>query len=163
MTPTNNDLSTLIGLLSVIGIPLLSLVFSQKSVVIAITRLMLWMVNRLRQDKIDRPADPPTDSSGNGGVITHQATLLAFSEGSKRVDIIDKRADTIEDGLEALKRDMAKAFDEFGERMRIRLDGDLLTNNRKFKATNERIDHLTEDMRSMRVDVEDLKDWRGKS
>jgi predicted RNase H-like nuclease (RuvC/YqgF family) len=158
MNQPHNDLSTLIGLISVLGLPLLGVLFSQKPVVVAITRVMLWVVNRLAQDKVERPSDAVT--SGNN-TIASQAIMFAHSESSKRVD-------SVEDDVAELRRqvrmgfdDVDKAIEKFGEQMRIRADGDLLINSRKFEAVNKRIDDLEHDKRDHDRRISELEDWRG--
>lgn len=158
MPQVNSD--TLLGLVSVIGVPLLGVLFSQKPVVKVITRVMLWLVNRLAQDKVARADALPIPTDGNG-ILASQAILFAQSEGSKRVDSVEDDVDELRAQVHKGFKDVDNAIQKFGEQMRIRADGDLLINSKKFEAVNRRIDGLEHDQRSADARIQELEDWRG--
>lgn len=157
----NNDLPNLLGTITAIILPTLGLLislFTQRKTLSGFLRFLLRIFNRVVQDTSERPDALP--ANGNGA-MTHQATLMAFSEGSKRVDSVEGDVDELRAQVHKGFKDVDNAIQEFGERMRIRADGDLLINSRKFEAVNKRIDNLEHDQRSAETRISELEDWRG--
>lgn len=160
--PTGNDLVNFIGTILSVVFPSLGIVvglFSQSKRISIFVKFMLSIFSRVLQDTVERPDTLP--STNGNGAITQQATLLAFSEGSKRVD-------SVADDVSALRREISLGFQkvdtgilEFGEKVRIRMDGDLLTNSRKHEANAKEITNLKTDIRDIDNRVKELEDWRG--